>query len=184
MILRLMSLLAALAFTRGGIASAAEPLSYDDPGMHFQAPDGWTRIELRKPEGADQGSDDGAPAAVFGWHAGQTDQRTIVITIKPFSGTLAGFESQHESDLRGGSGGTFVDKRTQTTLPNGMPMYVVRVSQGNEIGRFIRRYDYLIFDGERGIDVAFIGRQNDFDEKDVQAALSSLYVVTYPRRRS
>lgn len=65
-----------------------------------------------------------------------------------------------------------------------MPIYVVRASQGSEVGHFIRRYDYLIFDGERGIDVAFIGRPNDFDEKDVQAALASLYVVAYPRRRS
>ena len=182
--LRVTSLLAALALGLGGRTAAAEPLSYDDPGMHFRAPDGWTRIELRKPEGADQDASDGAPVALFGWHAGQNDQRTIAITIKPFSGTLAGLESQHESDLRGGSEGTFVDKRTQTTLPNGMPIYVVRVSQGSEVGHFIRRYDYLIFDGERGIDVAFIGRPNDFDEKDVQAALASLYVVAYPRRRS
>ncbi len=41
-----------------------------------------------------------------------------------------------------------------------------------------------MIDTKRGITVAYVGRQGDFDEKDAKAALASLYVVVYPRSRN
>ncbi len=164
-------------------AFAADSLSYDDPGMHFKPPDGWTRVELNQEPAGANNDEKRPPAAIYVWHRGQIDQRTIVVNIQPFEGTLDGFESQHESDLRSASDGTFIDKKTKTTLANGMPAFFLKVSSGSELGTFTRRYEYLVYDGTRSIDVAYGGRQGDFDEKDAVAALASLYVVMYPAKR-
>ena len=162
-------------------APTVDPLAYDDPGMHFRAPDGWKRIEL-----ADAANDPSAkvPAAVFTYHGDRSDARTIVITIEPYSGTLEGLEVSKESELRSASDGTFVDRKTKIVLGNGMPGYAIRVSQpSGPAGHQLRRYDYVISDLSRSIDVAYVGRYGDFEDRDVEAALASLSVVVYPRAR-
>lgn len=179
-LVRLFGMAAALAALAAG--ARADDLSYDDPAMHFEAPPGWTRVALPPADGAEP--QQGVPAAVFVWHRGAVDQRTIVLQIEPFQGTLDGFERQRESELRQGGDGTFVDKKTLTKLANGMPAYVLKISSGNEAGKFVRRYDYLATDGKRSIDVQFVGRQGDFGDADVESALASLYVVLYPPNRS
>ncbi len=163
-------------------AHAAPSLSYDDPGMHFKAPDGWQRIDVPN---ADQSDDEHKPpAAVYVYHSGQPDQRLITVDIQDGAGSLDGFERSHESDLRqqAGDNGSHVDKRTQVTLANGMPAYLLRVTLGDGL-QAVRRYEYLVFDGHRDIDVAYSGHQGLFEEKDAVAALSSLYVVAYPEGR-
>jgi hypothetical protein len=164
-------------------AAAASSLSYDDPGMHFKAPDGWQRVDLSNAEAGDQ--DHKAPAAVFVFHPGRREQRTIVLDIQSGSDSLAAFEHGHESDLhqQGDNGGAHVDKRTQVTLSNGMPAYLLKVTTGDGLDSE-RRYEYLVFDGERDIDASYSGHQGEFDEKEALDALSSLYVVAYPRNRS
>ncbi len=163
-------------------APTHDPLAYDDAGMHFRAPDGWTRVDI----GAlTAGSDEQTPpAAVFVYHAGQRDQRSIVISIAPFDGTLEGFESSKETELRNAADGTFVNHGPRTMLGNGMPAYFLKVSQpGGDAGSQLRRYDFVVYDLTRGIDVAYVGRYGDFDENDVRTALGSLSVVVYPRGR-
>ena len=163
-------------------AATRDPLAYDDPGMHFRAPDGWTRVDLGNAQAAS--GDKAPPAAVFTYDAGKRDQRTIVVDIQPFDGTLEGLERSKETDLRNAADGTFVDGKTRLTLGNGMPAYFLKVSQpAGAAGNQIRRYDYVIYDLTRGIDVAFIGRYGDFDENDVKRAFASLSVVVYPRGR-
>ncbi|GAC1306391.1 MAG: hypothetical protein NVSMB21_09090 [Vulcanimicrobiaceae bacterium] len=160
-----------------------DPLAYDDPGMHFRAPDGWTRV-VTSDAAPDAGSSNAPPAAVFVRDAGRAEQRTIVIDIQPYDGTLDGFERSRETELHSQTDGTFVDRHTKTTLSNGMPAYFLQVSQpSGAAGHQRRRYDYLVYDLARSIDVAYIGRYGDFDEADVKAALASLSVVVYPRRR-
>lgn len=162
--------------------STPDPLAYDDPGIHFRAPDGWRRIELSEAPASNDGRR--PPAAVFVRDAGKTDQRTIVIDIQPYGGTLDGFERSRESELRSQTDGTFVDHQTKLTLANGMPAYLLQVSQpAGTAGHQLRRHDLLVYDLQRSIDVAYIGRFGDFDETEVKAALASLTVVVYPRRR-
>ncbi len=159
-----------------------DPLAYDDPGMHFRPPDGWRRVPLA----AQGANNDGKrpPAAVYVLHPGKAEQRTIVIDIQPFDGTLDGYERSRESELHSEADGTFVDRKSKTTLGNGMPASFLQVSQpGGAAGHQLRRYDYLIYDLQRSIDVAYVGRYGDFDENEVKAALGSLSVVVYPRRR-
>ncbi len=162
-------------------APTRDALSYDDAGMHFRAPDGWTRVDLGVPP---ETSDASRPIALFVFHPGKYDQREIRVTIEPWDGTLEGFETQKESAVRGGSDGTFIDHRDKTALQNGMPAYLLRSSQpGGSAGFQLRRYDMLVYDLTRGIDVAFVGHAGDFDEAEVRHALATLSVVVYPRTR-
>jgi len=158
-----------------------DALAYDDAGMHIRVPDGWTRIDLGAPA---ETSDASRPIALFVFHPGKYDQRQIRVTIEPWDGTLEGFETQKESSLRGGSDGTFIDHRDKTALVNGMPAYLLRSSQpGGTAGFQVRRFDMLVYDLARGIDVAFVGHAGDFDEAEVRHALATLSVVVYPRNR-
>ena len=164
-------------------ARALDSLAYDDPGMHFRAPEGWARIPLAT--APDGGNDKRPPAALFVLHPGKIDQRSIVIDIQPFEGTLDGFESSRESELRSSDSGTFVDHKIKTALGNGMPAFFITVSQpGGDVGHQLKRYDYLVYDLSRSIDVGYIGRYGDFSEADAKAALADLSVVVFPRRRS
>jgi hypothetical protein len=175
---------AALAFALlafGAPVRAADPLSYDDPGMHFKAPDGWTRVDL--PPG-DPNSSDKTPVAVFTFHAGKSDQRTILITVEQFSGDLDTYEHQHESDVRSQSDNAFIEEHSKATLTNGMPAYFFRVRTGDVGGgRDVERSEYLVIDTQRAIVVSFVGGVGQFSDKEIKADLSSLYVVVYPGRR-
>ena len=173
---------AAPSFEIPAATPTPDPLSYDDNSVHFRAPDGWTRVDLAKGNG-DAGAPAG-PAAVFVYRPGQIDQRTIVLDIQPFDGTLDGFERSKETDLRNGADGTFIDRHTKTELTNGMPAYFLQVSQPNaEVGHQVRRYDYVVYDMQRSIDLAYVGRYGDFTPEDVRKAFASLTVVVYPRGR-
>ena len=165
------------------MAATPDPLAYDDPAVHFRAPDGWSRLAIAAP--ATDSGGQRPPVAVYVFHGGQADQRTIIIDIQPFAGSLEGFESAHETELRNQAEGTFVDRRAKTQLANGMPAYFIKVSQpGGAAGHQLRRYDYVVDDLQRSIDVAYIGRNGDFDEAEAQKALASLSVVVYPRGRT
>ncbi len=161
----------------GRAALAAGSLSYDDPGMHFTAPDGWDRLDLTASEGSDH-----APAAVFTYHAGKPDARSIVITITQDNESLTSFEGQHEQELRQNSDTTFINKKKATQLANGMPVYFVTSSSTSQNGGFVYRFEYVLIDGQRGITVSYVGGAGA-NENDALAALSSLYVVAYPGRR-
>jgi len=163
--------------------AAGDPLSFDDPGMHFSAPAGWTRVDQSQLNDATADTPEDPPAAVFIYHQGRVDQRSIIIKIEPFDGTLDSFETQHLGELHSGSDATFVDQHVKTTLSNGMPAYLLRVNSGSDAGQFTRLFEYLVCDGQRGITVTYRGRQGDFDDKEALAALSTLYVVAYPKAR-
>ncbi|MGH7754915.1 MAG: hypothetical protein ACREM8_01355 [Vulcanimicrobiaceae bacterium] len=159
------------------------PLAYNDPGMHFQAPDGWQRVSLpaQTGSGESQDADTAAPpAAIFVWHRGRIDQREIVISIDDFDGSLDAFEVQQEEKLRQNGSGIFIKSRVKTQLANGMPAYFLEVNQGDQLGSYVTRDEYLMIDGKRSIDVAYIGPTGDFGPDVAKAALASLYVVAYP----
>ncbi len=179
--------LAAFALTVCAPAGAIEQ-EYNDPAMHFAAPADFARIPIDAPADDRSGNSEDAakvPVALYVYHAGKPDAREIVITIDPgYDGSLDDYERGHESDMRQGSDGTFVTGKTKIALANGMPAWFLRINSGNQVGHFVRRCEYLLVDGKRSIDVAYVGRQGDFEDKDVVAAFASLSVVLYPRRSS
>jgi hypothetical protein len=166
------------AVSRTGAALAADPLSYDDPGMHFQAPDGWTRIDV--PPGDPNGSEK-HPVAVFAFHSGRSDQREIVITVEPFDGGLDQYERSHEQDARSASDSAFIEEHSKTTLANGMPAYFFRVRTSDPSSSSdVERSEYLVIDTQRGIDVSLVASVGAISPKEAKEILSSLYVVVYP----
>jgi hypothetical protein len=179
MILRLFA--CALLLVLAVPALAADPLSYDDPAMHFQAPAGWERVDL----GA-AGSEDDAPVAVFAYHRGKSDVRTIAITIKQYDGSLNDLAGTRQSEMRQGgteSQAIFINKHEPFTLTNGMPAFEIFSTISSDSRTQLKNYEYLVVDGRRSIDVTLSGTAGDIDEKSATAALSSLYVVAFPARR-
>jgi hypothetical protein len=161
-------------------AAAAEPVpAYDDPAVHFAPPNGWEKIDV----GSGSGGGSEPPAAVFVSNPGKYNERRIVLEIAPYSGTLDGFVSTHESELRTKYDGAFIDHKARVTLANGMPAWWMRVSFGATVGHFYRRYEYVVLDGQRSIILSDTSRLGEVEEKDAQGALGTLSVVVYPRGR-
>ena len=162
-------------------ARAADSQTYDDPGMHFKAPDGFERVDSL-PAAKDSDDDAPRPAAVFVYHRGQSDQRAIVIEVHDAQDSLDSFTSSHTQDMHKDSDSARVDKKEKTALANGMPAYFLRVSSGDGLQE-VWRYEYLVVDGTRDIDVSYSARQGVVDAQAAKDALASLYVVVYPTRR-
>jgi hypothetical protein len=160
-------------------ASAPSGPSFHDKSINFTAPDGWTKIDVPVPDNTDNPT----VVAIFTKRQGKPDQRTIQIVVQDYDQGLDPWEVATETDLRNKVDSTFIDKKTKTTLSNGMPAWWIKVSQGASLGQFFRRYEYVVYDLQRGITVSFIGRQGDFDEKEAKDALAGLTVVVYPRDR-
>jgi hypothetical protein len=158
------------------LARADGNLSYDDPAVHYNAPDGWTRIDIPA------GSED-APTALFRKEFTHYDVRAISLKIDKWAGSLDGFESSTESDMRSQNQDMFVDKKTKVTLSNGMPAWQVKYTYGSSAGSIVRGMEYMAFDGRRGIILSYAGRSGAFDDKEALAALSTLTVVLYPEDR-
>jgi len=179
MILRFAAAVFAVALATSA-AIAADPLSFDDPGMHFRAPDGWERVDL-----GDAAGTDNAPAAVFALRRDRADALAIIIKITDFDGSLEGFVNQRRSELRSGGDNvtTFLLKQTPLTLDNGMPAFLITSESNVGTGSQHKTFEYLIIDGKRGIDVRYTGLVGDVDDDVAKRALSSLYVVAYPTRR-
>lgn len=155
-------------------------LSYDDPAVHFSAPDGWERLDLQQQQSGGQG---GAIVAAFTKKFDRNDQRTITLRIEPYAGSLDGLAGSHESDLRTQSDSLFVDKKARITLTNGMPAWLMKISIGQDAGHIVRDFEYLVCDGRRSIIASYVGRAGYFEDKEAAAALSTLSVVLYPQGR-
>jgi hypothetical protein len=172
------------AFLGTFTAPPKDPLSYDDPGMHFRPPDGWQKLAAPPNAEASGGtSDDLTPVAVFARTVGRDDTRLIVIATKRFDGSLDGFESSTESEARQGQDSTFVGFHRKVSLVNGMPAYFLKITGGTDLATSSTRYEYLVVDGVRGIIASYASRLGDSQEEEAKTALASLSVVLYPRGR-
>jgi len=181
-------LLAALMFTLslGTAVFAAEAppfdphnLAYEDPAMHFSAPKDYQRLQV--PSGHDSAKL--STVAAFAKYPGKPEQRIITIAMEPYDGTIDGFESNSENELRGEIDGLFVDRKTRTALSNGMPVWWQKLSYGEGLGSTYRRYSYVAFDGQRGISVSITGRLGELSEEEAKSALGDLSIVVYPGGR-
>jgi hypothetical protein len=178
------ALCAALLALAAPAPAWADGATYNDDGMHFEAPAGFEKVDLppADPTGSDD-SDEAAPLAAFVYHRGQADQRAITISVARFDGPVEKFADSHVGDERKNDDGSFVAKNERTTLQNGMPAYYVRLNSGDTAGKYVQRAEYLVCDGTRSIDVAYVGPQDSFNDAQAKAALASLYVVVYPKHR-
>jgi hypothetical protein len=169
-------------------ASAAPVATYNDAGMHFEAPPGWESVPVSAdPDGGGSpggggDSDEATPVAAFIYHKGKSDQVAIIIKTSPFDGRVDDYDVSHNSALRK-DGDTFIAKNEKITLANGMPAYFVKANSGSEAGHYVETLEYLVCDGTRSIDVSYIGGEGTFDETKARSAFASLYVVAYPTRR-
>ena len=159
------------------------PLSYDDAGMHYQAPDGWHRVPGPE-DSSSPGLDDKKLLAIFTYAPSKTDARVISILADPFDAGLDAAESSHETDMRTDTDSTLIQKKTKTTLTNGMPAWFIKATQGNDPFTSSQVYQYVVFDGSRRLIVTYSGHQYGFSEDDAKKALATLYVVVYPKHRA
>ena len=159
------------------------PLSYDDPGMHFQPPDDWKRIPLSTDAQVPGGGRDQKPPVALYIKGNQRNSRVITVSVQDYDGTLDAFEVTHDQALRNDLDSIYVVKKEKTTLANGMPAYWLHVNSGNEAGKYVQRYEWVVVDTKRSIIVSLIGHQGDFTDDEAAKDLSSLYVVVYPAHR-
>jgi hypothetical protein len=172
----------ACALLAYGTAPAAtpDPLSYDDPGMHFRPPDGWERLPVDQVPSDPQGP---RAVAAYVFKKNKQDQRYMILLVEPYSGTLDGFEKSHEGELRNGADGTFIDRHESLRLSNGMPAIWLRVTARSGTFQSTRLNEFLVYDLTRGIILRYQGRAGDFRDDEARAAMTSLYVVVYPKNR-
>jgi hypothetical protein len=159
----------------------ADGPSYDDPGMHFTAPEGWKKIQ--PPDDGKDPVERAGPVVAFVWHQDQIDQESITITTTPSSDDLDSFEHDEEGKLRSASDGTFIKKREKTALANGMPAYFIDARLTNQSGGAVEHYAYLVIDTKRTIEISYAGPYGKADADAVKKLFASLYVVVYPVRR-
>jgi hypothetical protein len=160
-----------------------DPLSYDDAGMHYQAPAGWHRIPAPQ-DSSSPGLDDKKVLAIYTYAPSKTDARIISIVADPFDSGLDAAESSHETDMREESDTALISGKNRTTLANGMPAWFLKATEGDDPFKSSQIYEYVVFDGSRRIVVAYSGHQYGFSEDDAKKALSTLYVVVYPKHRA
>jgi hypothetical protein len=160
------------------VSASPEDLAYDDPAIHFAAPPDFVRLRPAKTTlPVDK------KVVIFAQRYQSDAQKTIVITIANYNGTLDGLEANVENDLRSNSSDSFIDKKQKLTLANGMPAWWVRTSIGQTAGAMYTAYEWIVTDGKRSIIASYTGHVGTFSEADARAALGSLAVVLYPEGR-
>ncbi len=183
---RSFAFLAVLLIGAIGLRASADtdPLSYDDPGMHFRPPDGWVRIPVPQ-DSSSPGLDEKKLLAAYSYKVDKIDSRLISIVAEPFDGGLDAAEAKQEGDARNASDQTLISHKAKVTLANGMPAWYLNITQGSDDPfKAAETDEYVVYDGSRMIVTSYSGRQSSFSDDDVKKALSSLYVVVYPRHRA
>ena len=181
--MKVLTLVALLATIFCATAVRADDLTYDDPGMHYRAPDGWERITIT----SDAAQQEGAPVAIFALRSGKNVSKTITITVADYDGALADFVTDRTQAMRSSSSGSddsiFVDKKIPTKTGNGMPAVELIWTGTPANGPQSKSYEWLMIDGKRSIDVRYSGALGEINDTDAATVFSSLYVVAYPRPR-
>ena len=156
------------------------PHEYNDPGMHFVAPQGWNLVGYRVLPLAELGDD---AQVVAGW-AGpdRTRPQAITISEQAFEGDAQMFESRFENDVRQQFDNILVKNKERTSLQNGMPAYFLDMAYGE--GFSSRKEFALVWaDGSRGVAIAVTGRVGELDAATAKKLLSNVSAVRYPSGR-
>lgn len=157
----------------------ANTTTYNDPAMSFTAAAGFKYIGGRP---YDPQSNNPSTVAAFVKDAGKAEAHFVQIQIEPFDGSLSGYETLSENELRGQVDNVFVSKKKQTTLSNGMPAMWEEISVGEGFQE-TKRWQYVWVDGQRGIILSDTGRYGGITEEQAKAELANVSAVAYPRNR-
>ena len=151
---------------------------YNDPAMHFRAPDGFFPIGQRHVAVGDLTEDQATTVA--GWIYPLKDHvRRLVIQQEYYDGDVSGFDSVLESQMRDQFQDAFFKNKEHTTLKNGMPAMFVDMSSGE--GFNIQKVFMLIWaDGQRGVVVSVACALGDLDTNAARALLTDATAVRYP----
>lgn len=156
------------------------PLVYDDPAMHFQAPDGWVSPGQRQVALADLGDD---PTTVAMWIKPDRDHPIkLILQQQAFSGSLDVFESTIEQQMRGDTDDGVVRGKDRISLRNGMPAYFVSVVSGSG---FTTTKSFIVawIDGQRGVALIATAQLGDLDADTARKFMSNVSAVRYPDDR-
>jgi len=157
-----------------------DPHVYDDAGMHYVAPPDSVLLsqQIQHPGLSDLSQD---PAVIVAWGLGksQDDAKIISIAMETYGGSLEGFESQFENQLRGADDTVLVKSRKPAQLQNGMPAYFVEVTQGSGFDTR-KQFAYVWIDGARGVVLSVSAPLGAIDDVQAKQLLAGATAVRYP----
>ncbi|MGH7737853.1 MAG: hypothetical protein ACREMP_08310 [Candidatus Tyrphobacter sp.] len=155
-----------------------DPLTYDDPAMHYEAPAGAVLLSPMQHVALSDLSQD--PTAVATWAVGRgEDAKFISIIMESYTGDLDGFDSTYENSLRESDPATLVKHKEHALLANGMPALFLDVTQG--AGFSTRKvYAYIWIDSQRAVVLTVQAHLGALDEASAKQLLAGATAVRYP----
>jgi hypothetical protein len=154
---------------------------YEDAAMHFKAPDNMVLLGRRviplKALGTQLQN-----VGVWRTQPGKGRDWVITLAVESYEGTLDGWDTSFENELREQIDGVFVRGKTHSALQNGMPALFMDISFGEGFTSR-KEFAYLWSDGQRGIALTIAGRLGDIDAEDAKKALADASAVLYPIER-
>jgi hypothetical protein len=156
----------------------ADPLEYDDPAMHYAAPQGAKLVgDMEHPTLATLSQD---PTPVARWVIGsQQDIKVISIVMELYSGSLDGFETTYADELRSDDSSTLVKTKEAVMLQNGMPAMFLDVTQGSGFDTH-KIYAYLWIDSQRAVILSVEAMLGYLDADQAKRLLAGATAVRYP----
>ncbi|HUN29823.1 MAG TPA: hypothetical protein VMV65_08435 [Alphaproteobacteria bacterium] len=163
-----------------GATPTPDPQVYNDPAMHFRAPNGFYALG-QHPVSLENLGDD--PQVVAGWVYPDRDHpRKLAIQIEYYVGDVGGFDGVLEQQMRDQFETAIFKNKQNTTLKNGMPAMFMEMTSGE--GFNVQKGYFLIWtDGQRGVALILITQLNDVSTETARAILSDATAVRYPTGR-
>jgi hypothetical protein len=159
---------------------SADPHTYDDPAMHFEAPKDYYLVERRLLSVDDLG--DPQTVAVWVKNPGRQDLRTLTISMEQYTGDVDQYETNVSNDVRTKIDDAIVANKVRTTTPNGMPAYFLSITSGSGFeGQ--KQYELIWSDGVRGVSITVSGRLGDLQADEARATVANVSAVRYPSGR-
>jgi hypothetical protein len=158
---------------------------YNDPAMHFSAPPDFYPVGQRNLS-VDQLTDD--LQMVAGWVSRPKNRNDrplqLGIQMQSFDGSLDGFSSTFEEQLRGSFQSALFKDKQNISLRNGMPALFMQMSSGEGFASQTM-YIVLWIDGQRGVAVSLLTGLGQMDADTAKSLLlSDTSAVRYPSNRS
>ncbi len=156
------------------------PMVYNDPAMHFEAPAGWRPVGQRAIPVKALGDN---PSTVAGWiNPDNGHPKTLLIQLQAYDGSLDGFKTTYDEELRSQFDGGLVRHEQPFSLKNGMPAKLLEMTAGSGF-QTIKAYICIWIDGQRGVSMVMTGRLGDIDEKTAEAVFATASATAYPAGR-
>ena len=182
----LLLLAALLAFPFASSAQEAtptpapiNPMVYDDPGMHFQAPAGYRPVGQRRIALDDLGS---GPQVVAAWISPGDRPNRLLVQIEAYGGDLEQYETSYTQTLRESYGDALVKNKERMALKNGMPAMFMEGSFGSGFDT-TKLYMVIWIDGARGCALTIVAPLGALDTATAKHLLSDVSAVRYPLGR-